>query len=412
MRVLWLKIWIDRRRSVSARSTAVSMPPVLDTWAPRSMVSSLEAWPGTPVGRISGMPERPVKVRFPPSPTGLLHVGSARTALYNWLYARHTGGSLVLRFEDTDRARSTDEAVDRALRVLEWLGIDWDEGPIRQTERLHMYGEIAERLVSEGSAYRCYCTPEQLEAERKQRQAAQLPLIYSGRCRDLTAEQREAFEAEGRTHAVRMLFDPAGETVIEDLVRGVVQWDNALQGDFIIIRSDGSPTYQFANPFDDIDAGITHVLRGEDLLSSTPRQLAVYRARGAAEPRFGHLPMILGPDKKRLSKRHGAVSVEEFRDRGYLAEAMRNYLALIGWSFDDKTTVMSTDELVERFSLERISSSPGVFDPAKLEWLNGEHLRRLSPQAFADELQEYLQRSGSPLASQPDRVAEVAPIVQ
>ena len=339
------------------------------------------------------MPERPVKVRFPPSPTGLLHVGSARTALYNWLYARHTGGSLVLRFEDTDRARSTDEAVDQALRVLEWLGIDWDEGPTRQTERLHLYGEIAERLVSAGSAYRCYCTPEELDAERKQRQAAQLPLIYSGRCRNLTDEQRAAFEAEGRTPAVRIVFDPAGETVIEDMVRGVVRWDNALQGDFIILRSDGTPTYQFANPVDDIDAGITHVLRGEDLLSSTPRQLAVYRALGAPEPLFAHLPMILGPDKKKLSKRHGAVSVEEFRDLGYLAETMRNYLALIGWSFDDKTTVMTTPELVERFTIERVNRSPGVFDFAKLEWLNGEHLRLLEPGRFLEELQGYLERS-------------------
>jgi glutamyl-tRNA synthetase len=358
------------------------------------------------------MSERPVKVRFPPSPTGLLHVGSARTALYNWLYARHTGGSLVLRFEDTDRARSTDEAVDQALRVLEWLGIDWDEGPIRQTERLDVYREIAERLVADGSAYRCYCTPEELDAERKQRQAAQLPLIYSGRCRDLTGDQRAAFEAEGRTSAVRMVFDPAGETVIDDMVRGVVQWDNALQGDFIILRSDGTPTYQFANPVDDIDAGITHVLRGEDLLSSTPRQLAVYRALGAPEPLFAHLPMILGPDKKRLSKRHGAVSVEDYRDRGYLAETMCNYLALIGWSFDDKTTVMTTDELIERFTLERVNSSPGVFDFAKLEWLNGEHLRLLTPARFCDELLQYLERTGSPLAAQPERLREVAPIVQ
>ena len=197
-----------------------------------------------------------------------------------------------------------------------------------------------------------------------------------------------------------MLFDSTGETVIDDLVRGVVQWDNALQGDFIILRSDGTPTYQFANPVDDIDAGITHVLRGEDLLSSTPRQLAVYRALGAPEPLFAHLPMILGPDKKKLSKRHGAVSVEEFRDRGYLAETMRNYLALIGWSFDDKTTVMTTPELVERFTIERVNRSPGVFDVAKLEWLNGEHLRLLEPDRFVEELQAYLERSGSRLTRQ------------
>jgi glutamyl-tRNA synthetase len=358
------------------------------------------------------MADRPLKTRFPPSPTGLLHVGTARTALYNWLYARHNGGSLVLRFEDTDRARSTDEAVDQALRVLEWLGIDWDEGPTRQTEHLDRYGDIAERLVSEGAAYRCYCTPQELEQERAERQRQNMPLNYSGRCRRLTDEERAALEAEGRDPVIRLAFDPAGETQIEDMVRGVVTWENALQGDFIILRSDGTPTYQFANPVDDIDAGITHVLRGEDLLSSTPRQLAVYRALGAPEPLFGHLPMILGPDRKKLSKRHGAVSVEEFRDRGYLAETMRNYLALIGWSFDDKTTVMTTPELVERFTVERVNKSPGVFDFAKLEWLNGEHLRLLLPEQFVAEVQAYLERSGSPLASDPARVAEVAPVVQ
>jgi nondiscriminating glutamyl-tRNA synthetase len=358
------------------------------------------------------MPDQAVRVRFPPSPTGLLHVGSARTALYNWLFARHAGGTLVLRFEDTDRARSTDEAVDQALRVLEWLGLDWDEGPHRQTERYQHYTDTARRLVDEGKAYRCYCTPQELEAEREQRQKARRPLVYSGRCRHLSDHERAAFEAEGRPSAVRLAMDSAGETVIEDLVRGTVSWDNALQGDFIVLRSDGSPTYQFANPLDDIESRISHVIRGEDLLSSTPRQLAVYRALAASEPRFAHLPMILGPDKKRLSKRHGAVSVEEFRDRGYLAETMRNYLALIGWSFDDKTTVMTTAELIERFTLERVNTSPGVFDFAKLEWLNGEHLRRLAPERFCDELLQYLQRSGSPLAAQPERVREVAPIVQ
>jgi glutamyl-tRNA synthetase len=228
----------------------------------------------------------------------------------------------------------------------------------------------------------------------------------------LTDDERAAFQAEGRPAAIRLAFDPVGETVVEDLVRGTVQWDNTLQGDFIIVRSDGVPTYQFANPVDDIDAGITHVLRGEDLLSSTPRQLAVYRALGAPEPLFGHLPMILGPDKKRLSKRHGAVSVEEFRDRGYLAETMINYLALIGWSYDDRTTVMTRDELVERFTIERVNNSPGVFDFAKLEWLNGEHLRLLTPERFSEELLAYLARTESPLAAQPDRVRQVAPVVQ
>jgi len=354
----------------------------------------------------------PVKVRFPPSPTGLLHVGSARTALYNWLVARHTGGSLVLRFEDTDAARSTEEAIDQALRVLDWLGIDWDEGPYRQTDRYPLYTACAERLLADGKAYYCYCTAEELEAERTRRQTAHEPLIYSGRCRHLSAEERAAFEAEGRQPAIRLAIDPAGETVIEDLIRGTVRWDNALVGDHVIVRADGSPTYQFSNPFDDIDMGITHIVRGEDLLSSTPRQLALYEALDAPRAVYAHLPMILGPDKKRLSKRHGAVSVEEFLDRGYLAETMRNYLALLGWSPDDKTTVMSTSELVDRFEVSRVNKSPAVFDPVKLEWLNGEHLRALSPEQYTDEVLGYLQREGSPLAEQPDRVREVAPIVQ
>ncbi|MGZ4430926.1 MAG: glutamate--tRNA ligase, partial [Gaiellales bacterium] len=352
------------------------------------------------------MPAAPVKVRFPPSPTGLLHVGSARTALFNWLFARHHGGRLVLRFEDTDRARSTDEAIDQALRVLEWLGIDWDEGPMRQSERLEIYRQTAERLIAEGKAYRCYCTVEELEAERSRRQAANLPLIYSGRCRSLTDAERERFEAEGRPSAIRLVMPADGETSIEDAVRGHVRWENSLMGDHIIIRSDGTPTYQFSNPVDDIAAGITHVIRGEDLLSSTPRQLAVYRALGAPEPSFAHLPMILGPDKKKLSKRHGAVSVEEFRDRGYLPEAMRNYLALLGWSFDDRTTVMSTPELIERFTLDRVNRSPAVFDFQKLEWLNGEHLRALSHEAYLRELIGYLRFRGSPLADREERLAE------
>jgi len=347
----------------------------------------------------------PVKVRFPPSPTGLLHVGSARTALYNWLWARHTGGSLVLRFEDTDRARSTDGAIDQALRVLEWLGIDWDDGPYRQTERFRFYTETAQRLIDEGKAYRCYCTLEELEAERGAARAAGRPWIYSGRCRTRTDNPTEP-------SAIRLIVPAEGETVIEDAVRGTVRWENALLGDHVVVRSDGSPTYQFANPVDDIDMGVNTVVRGEDLLSSTPRQLALYDALGADWPAYAHLPMILGPDKKKLSKRHGAVSVEEFRDRGYLPETMRNYLALLGWSFDDHTTVMTTDELVERFTLDRITKSPAVFDFQKLEWLNGEHLRALPPDRYAEHLLEHLRHSGSPLADEPERVAEAAPMVQ
>jgi glutamyl-tRNA synthetase len=353
---------------------------------------------------------RPVSVRLPPSPTGLLHVGSARTFVYNWLFARGVGGRVVLRFEDTDTERSTDGAIDQALRVLGWLGIDWDDGPYRQTERFQLYADAASRLVASGAAYRCYCTGAELEAERERRRVAELPLIYGGRCRTLEPAQQAAFDAEGRGFAIRLAVPEAGTTSIVDVVRGAVEWDNALLGDHVIVRSDGSPTYQFANPFDDIDMGITHVIRGEDLLSSTPRQLALYAALGAEPPTYCHLPMVLGTDKKRLSKRHGAVSVEEFRDRGVIADALVNYVALVGWSYDDHTTYMTRDELRERFTLERVNRSPGVFDPDKLEWLNGEHLRALDVGAFTALLLEHLRRSGSPLAEQPTRVAEAAPL--
>jgi glutamyl-tRNA synthetase len=332
--------------------------------------------------------------------------------LFNWLYARHTGGRVVLRFEDTDRARSTEEAVAQAEDVLRWLGIDWDDGPHRQTQRLELYAAAAVDLVERGAAYPCFCTPEELQGERDRRQAAGLPLIYSGRCRSLGAEERAARAAAGASSVIRLAMPTEGTTAIDDVVRGHVEWENALQGDHVIFRSDGTPTYLFANPFDDISMGITHVIRGEDLLPSTPRQLAVYAALDAAPPTYAHLPMVLGTDKKKLSKRHGAISVEEFRDRGVLAQALLNYLALVGWSYDDHTTVMTVPELVERFSLERVNASPGVFDAEKLEWLNGEHLRALAPGEFASALQNYLARRGSPLAAQPERVAEVAPIVQ
>jgi glutamyl-tRNA synthetase len=332
--------------------------------------------------------------------------------LFNWLYARHTGGRVVLRFEDTDRVRSTEAAVSQAEDVLRWLGIDWDEGPHRQTQRLHLYAAAAANLVERGLAYPCYCTAEELSAERERRQAAGLPLVYSGRCRSLSAEERTAREEAGLPHVIRLAIPSEGTSAIEDVVRGHVEWENALLGDHVIFRSDGTPTYLFANPFDDIQMGITHVIRGEDLLPSTPRQLAVYAALAADPPVYAHLPMVLGTDKKKLSKRHGAISVEEFRDRGMLPQALANYLALVGWSYDDHTTVMTVPELVERFSLERVNASPGVFDAEKLEWLNGEHMRALPPGEFAAALQEYLEAARSPLAAQPERVAQVAPVVQ
>jgi glutamyl-tRNA synthetase len=347
---------------------------------------------------------------MPPSPTGLFHVGTVRTMLFNWLFARGRGGRVVLRFEDTDTARSTDAAVAHAEAVLRWLGIDWDDGPYRQTQRFDLYAAAAEDLIARGAAYRCYCTEEELAAERARRQAGGQPVIYNGRCRDEAA--RAALAAEGRSSVVRLALPTAGTTAIHDVVHGTVEWENALLGDHVVLRSDGTPTYQFANPFDDIQMGVTHVIRGEDLLSSTPRQLALYRALDAAEPTYAHLPMVLGTDKRKLSKRHGAVSVEEFRERGVVPDALINYLALVGWSFDDHTTFMTRAELVERFTLERVNRSPGVFDAEKLEWLNGEHLRAMPPAAFASALQAFLDESGSPLAQRPERVAEAAPLVQ
>ena len=349
---------------------------------------------------------------MPPSPTGLFHVGTVRTMLFNWLFARGRGGRVVLRFEDTDVARSTEAAVEHAEAVLRWLGIDWDDGPYRQTQRYDLYRAAAEDLIAQGKAYRCYCTEAELAEERARRQADGRPLIYSGRCRHAAAAELEALAAEGRPAVVRLALPASGTTVIEDVVHGTVEWDNALQGDHVILRSDGSPTYQFANPFDDIAMGVTYVIRGEDLMPSTPRQLALYRALDAPEPVFAHLPMVLGPDKRKLSKRHGAISVEEFRDAGVIADALVNYLALVGWSFDDHTNFMTRPELIERFTLERVTKSPGVFDPEKLEWLNGEHLRALAPETFVKELQDYLVSAASPLADQPEQVAEAAPLVQ
>jgi glutamyl-tRNA synthetase len=366
------------------------------------------------------MTDAQVRVRFPPSPTGYLHVGSVRTALYNWLYARHVGGVFVFRIEDTDETRHIEDAVEQIQRSLRWVGIDWDEGvgvggphgPYVQSERRAQHMETAERLLSEGHLYRCYCTPEELAADREQALAAGRPAIYSGRCRDLTDEQRAAFEADGRRPALRLRAPEHGETVWDDLVRGEIRILNATVGDHIVVRSDGVPTYNFVNPLDDAAMEINHVIRGEDLLPSTPRQIHLYQAIGAEVPRFGHLPMVLGPDRKRLSKRHGATSVEEFRDAGYLPEAVINGLALVGWSLDDSHEFFTREDLVRSFSIERVNPAPGVFDHQKLEHLNGLHIRHLSVHELAQRIQGFLEERGSPLAGKPDVVRAATPLVQ
>ncbi len=360
-----------------------------------------------------------VRVRFCPSPTGYLHVGGVRTALYNWLFARHHGGNAVLRIEDTDQSRETQGAIEQIQRSLDWLGLDFDESPARggpfapylQSERLDVYRAAGARLVAAGLAYACYQTSEELEAARAVARETDDPASPTRAHRDLTAAQIAEFAAAGREPVIRFRTPLEGATEIVDLVRGAVSWENRLLGDHVLLRKDGVATYQLANPLDDVHHGMTHVIRGDDLLSSTPRQKLLVEALGHGYPITAHLPQILGADKKRLSKRHGAASVEEFRDAGYLPEAVVNYLALVGWSYDDSTEIMSVPELVERFTIERVSTSPGVFDHQKLAWMNGMHLRALDPAVYADRLRTFLADRGSPIARRPE-LAEAVPLVQ
>jgi glutamyl-tRNA synthetase len=335
-------------------------------------------------------PASPVRVRFAPSPTGHLHVGGARTALFNWLFARHHGGAFVLRIEDTDRSRSTEAAIAAILDALRWLELDWDEGPptpgYRQTERLPVYAEHAERLLRAGRAYHCDCPPELLEQERKVAQARGETYRYPGRC-------RERGLAAG---ALRLRIPDEGTTVVDDLIHGPVAFDHPLLDDWILVRTDGTPTYNFCVVVDDVTMAITHVIRGNDHLSNTPKQVLCYEALGYALPAFAHVSMILGPDRSRLSKRHGATSVQAFRDAGILPEAMVNYLARLGWAHGDQE-VFARDELVRLFDIKDVSSSGAVFDGTKLEWLSHEHLKRLPGERIAALLDPFLRAAGLPV---------------
>jgi glutamyl-tRNA synthetase len=324
------------------------------------------------------------RLRFAPSPTGYLHVGGARTALFNWLFARKAGGVFILRIEDTDAERSSWEMTTGILDALKWLGLDWDEGPdvggphapYFQSERLDRYRAMAERLVREGRAYYCYCRPEDLQAERDAAQARGEAWNYDRRCAALPEAEIARREADGRPRAVRFRTPP-GATSFRDLVHGEVSFDNAVIEDFVVLRSDGHPTYHLSVVADDIDMSITHVVRGDDHVSNTPKQVLLYGAVGAAPPVFAHAPLILGPDKKRLSKRHGATSVMEYERAGYLPEAMVNFLALLGWSPGDDREVFTRDELIDAFALEGIGGGAAVFNPEKLEWFNQQHIARL-----------------------------------
>ncbi|MDR7447882.1 MAG: glutamate--tRNA ligase [Armatimonadota bacterium] len=347
-----------------------------------------------------------VRTRYAGSPTGYLHIGGAWMVFFNWLFARHHGGAFVLRVEDTDRTRST-EAYERAiLEDIRWLGLDWDEGPdvggpygpYRQSERLALYRRYAQALLDRGAAYPCYCTPEELAAERERARAQGVPYRYSGRCRDLTPEARAAFEAAGRRPALRLrVADRAHPIVVHDLIRGTVRFPPEHLDDQIIVRSDGWPLYNFANVVDDHLMAITHTIRGAQHLSNAPKQLVMYEALGWTPPTMAHLPEILGPDRKKLSKRTGAVAVRELAAQGYLPEAVLNFLALMGWHPEADREVYELEELVRTFDIAAVGRSPAVFDPAKLTWLNGVHMRRAladHPERVVDICLRVLQDAG------------------
>ena len=337
----------------------------------------------------------PVRVRFAPSPTGYLHVGGARTALFNWLYAKHVGGTMVLRIEDTDFERSTTEMVEGILVGLRWLGIGWDEGPFHQSERLPLYRANAERLLQGGHAYYCFCTKEQLEERRAAAQAAGRPPMYDRACRKLERAQAKGRCSAGEASAVRFAVPQSGSTGWDDAVFGRIQFANPEIEDFVLLRSDGIPTYHLSVVSDDIDMRMTHIIRGADHISNTPKQVLLYQALAANQPVFAHVPLILGPDKTRLSKRHGATSVMAYRDEGIVPEAFRNFLALLGWSPGDSTKeIMGDEEIIRLFGLEGISKSDAVFDRAKLDWFNTEYIRAYPAQKLLPLIQEEWRKAG------------------
>ena len=324
--------------------------------------------------------------RFPPSPTGYLHIGGARTALFNWLYARHMKGSFILRIEDTDAVRSTRESVDAIFEALEWLEIDWDEGPFYQSRRFDIYNEYIQKLLDSGSAYYCTCSAEKLEKMRKKAMEVGGKPRYDGTCRQKGLSRVD-------NAVVRFKAPVSGNTVLEDVIKGNIVFQNEELDDFIIARSDGSPTYNFVVVVDDITMGINTVLRGDDHVMNTPKQILLYKALNSALPTFGHVPMVLGSDRKRLSKRHGAMSVTAYRDMGYLPDAFINYLVRLGWSYGDQE-FFSRDELIEKFSLENIGRSAGIFNPEKLLALNADHIKATSPNKLVKHLAPFLKEKG------------------
>jgi glutamyl-tRNA synthetase len=324
-----------------------------------------------------------VRVRFAPSPTGHLHIGGVRTALFNWLYAKHNKGTFILRIEDTDRTRSTEEYIDAIIEGMKWLDLDWDEGPYRQTDRFDVYRRYTEKLLNEGKAYYCYCLPEELEQRRQEALVQGKSPKYDGRCRNLQDP------IPGKNPVVRFRMPQEGETAVNDLIKGKTVFDNAYLDDLIIMRSDGTPTYNFTVVVDDVDMNITHVIRGDDHLNNTPKQIHIYNALGYEVPLFAHLPMILGADKTRLSKRHGAVSVMAYKEMGYLPDALVNYLVRLGWSYGDQE-IFTRDELIQYFSFDKVGKSAAVFNPEKLLWLNSQYIINSSAEELAEMVVPFL----------------------
>jgi glutamyl-tRNA synthetase len=337
-------------------------------------------------------PETSVRLRFAPSPTGYPHLGNIRTALFNWLFARHHGGKFILRIEDTDVTRKVEGAVEVILDSLRWLGLDWDEGPYFQSQRLSAYRETTHRLLEDGRAYSCYCSAERLEEMRQEQAKHKQPPKYDRHCRDLTQQERIRLEATGITPVIRFKTPLEGETTFYDLIYGRITFKHDTLDDFVLLKSDGYPTYHLANIVDDHLMVISHVLRAEEWLSSTPRHVLLYQALNWQPPQFAHLPMILGPDRAKLSKRHGDTNINDYQKQGYLPQAMTNFLALLGWSLDDRTELFSQAELIKHFSLERVGRTAAVFNKDKLEWMNGVYLRKLSLGEFVGQAMPFLDR--------------------
>lgn len=364
-----------------------------------------------------------IRVRFAPSPTGVFHIGSARTALFNYLFAKHTGGTFILRVEDTDRSRSTVESENNIIEGMKWLGLDWDEGPdlggafgsYRQMERLDTYKKYAQKLLSENKAYYCFCKPEELEKEREAQMKEGIAPRYSGKCKKISKDEAGKLIAQNTPHVIRFAIEPK-KIIVNDLIRGRVEFDASLFGDFVMVKSDGVPIFIFSNVVDDIEMKISHVIRGEDHLSNTPKQILVYEALGEVLPQFAHMPMILGPDKSKLSKRHGPTSIDDYKNQGFLADTIVNFIALLGWNPGTDQEIFTREDLIKQFSLERIQKSGAIFNIEKLKWLNGNYIRNLKIGKLIQLCVPYLQEASlmvlAPSENELARLEKIIPLEQ